>query len=69
MTKMRQVILYSEDTIQTVWVDDHPNLKKGCDITLKDDSTPTRSWKVVQIFSNIIEKNTLYKPWRVGGLD
>lgn len=63
---MRQVKIKHKNTHEICWVDNHPKLKKGCFITLKD--LDNQLWEVVDIWKNDIEKEALYKPWKVGGL-
>lgn len=69
MILMRQVFLSNGATHQTVWVENDERLKFGCEITLKDSEDKEARWKVLKMYDTIIEKNTLYKPWRVGGLN
>ena len=69
MTLMRQVLISNGSTHQTVWVEDDSRLSPLCEITLKDSEDKEARWKVLRMYGNIVEKNTLYKPWRVGGLN
>ena len=53
----------------TCWVEDDPRVKEGAIISLKD-LDPGRKWKVVRSYDEcLIDKSSLYKPWRVGGLE
>jgi hypothetical protein len=69
MTDMRQVLISNGKTRQTVWIENDARLKPHCEITLKDSEDKEARWKVLKMYDKIIEKNTLYKPWKVGGLE
>ena len=62
---MKQVRLRSLNTIQVVWVEDHPFLKPGNHLILKGDPT---KWNIDQVYVTKCDKGELYKPWHVGGL-
>lgn len=69
MTHMRQVFISNGSARQIVWVEDDPRLKPLCQITLKDSEDKEARWTVVRMYDKIVEKCSLYKPWRVGGLN
>jgi len=62
---MKQVRLRDGTTEQVCWIDDHPSLKVGCFISLKNEPG---KWEVLSIAHGEQEKEALYKPWNVGGL-
>jgi hypothetical protein len=49
--KIVQVILYSNSSQMTTWVDNRPDLKEGVDIELKE--IPGRLWRVAKIFRGV----------------
>lgn len=65
--KFRQAQLKNESAVMTCWIDDGEwNIGVGSHITLKE--IPGVIWKVVCLYDVYLEKEVLYKPWRVGGL-
>lgn len=66
MSEMRQVTIRKGQVHQTTWIEDHPKLKKGVYITLKGEGDDR--WEVLSISNGSVDKQTLYKPWHVGGL-
>ncbi len=64
---MKQIQIKHENTIDVCWMDAPDNLKVGQFITLKGENSDER-WEVVKIWDTVVDKNTLYKPWKVGGL-
>lgn len=77
MTNFKQVHLAAiyDDTWSDIaatiicWIEDDPRVKEGAIISLKD-LDPGRKWKVMKVWQEcILEKDNLYKPWRVGGLE
>ncbi len=47
-----------------VWLD--RKLKRGWMLTLEESGD--RVWQVLECYTTPADKQTLYKPWRVGGL-
>ena len=64
---MRQVHIKCGNTNEICWVNDHPKLRKGCKLTLKDEGDEL-FWEVLFVSAFSVSKKTLYKTWHVGGL-
>jgi hypothetical protein len=62
---MLQYELVDQDNTQLVcWLDQ--KLSVGTVITLEE--MPERKWRVRVAYTTPVDKQTLHKPWRVGGL-
>lgn len=75
MTILKQVTLESRNdncdckdgnygvSLQTVWVNDRPDLKLGVFITLKNSDEPERLWEVVTISEMSIHDYDINRGW------
>lgn len=53
--KIRQAYLRNEHgEVMTTWLDDRPDLKEGCFVTLKDFKPDTK-WEVIHLYYNAHE--------------
>ncbi len=51
----------------TCWLLDEPRLSHGSILTLRE--TGDRVWRVLNAYSETIDRASLHRPWRVGGLE
>jgi hypothetical protein len=72
--KMRQVLLrqqygetYDKSSWLTCWLPLDRRLKHGALVTLEIDGFE-KPWEVVRSYAQIVEKDQLWKPWKVGGM-
>lgn len=50
------------------WLEVDPRIKEGVTLTLKE--FPGITWEVIEFFGHtVLDSKSLYKPWRVGGLE
>lgn len=60
--KLTRVYLVSGHTNLDCYVDDHPHLKIGVDITLADDEDPKRLWTVKAMYETV-ERYSIKQGW------
>ncbi len=62
---MKQVQVKNGKSEMVVWTDEDRPLKKGFSVTFKDLEG---WWNVEKVWDTSVSKESLYKPWKMGGL-